>query len=181
MLVVRWLPPGAARDPSVVARVTDVVVRAYEPAGVGLWSEPRPRTSDERTREAIAEGEIAVAELDGEIVGVVRSVRDDAEVAWFGPLAVEPRHARHGIGDALVAFVEEETCAAGARVMELEVLSADPPLAQLAWLPAWYARRGYREVSRTPLERSSPGRPDLLVRCDEIVMRRPLSSPSSGG
>lgn len=178
MLAVRWLSPDASLEASLVIRVTDVVNRAYEPAGDGLWSAPLRRTTLEGTREAIAGGTVAIVEIDGEIVGAVQSQRDGA-AAWFGVLAVDPSHAGRGVGTALVTFAEDEARAGGARTMELEVLSADPPLAHLERLAAWYTRRGYREVSRTRLA-SAPtsARPALIVACDAVLMRRFLSAPA---
>ena len=178
MLAVRWLSPDASLEASLVIRVTDVVNRAYEPAGDGLWSEPLRRTTLEGTFEAVAAGAVAVAEIGGEIVGAVRSQRDGG-TAWFEMLAVDPSHAGRGVGTALVTFVEDEARSGGARTMELEVLSADPPLAYLGRLAAWYTRRGYREVSRTRLASSPTSeRPALIVTCDAVLMRRFLPAPA---
>ncbi|HEX6843506.1 MAG TPA: GNAT family N-acetyltransferase [Actinomycetota bacterium] len=179
MLTVRWLRPAEADDAELVAHVVDVVNRAYRLAEIDLWTKDIPRTDEADTAESIRDGETAVAESDGVIVGALRAKALDADTWWFGALGVDPRHAGRGVGRTLVDFVEEEAAGAGARTMRLEVLEADPPLDHLVRLAAWYERRGYREVGRARVaERFADDADSLTKACDVVELVRDLPTPA---
>jgi ribosomal protein S18 acetylase RimI-like enzyme len=173
---VRWLPPAAADDAALVARVTDVVNRAYRLAEIDLWTKDIPRTDDDGTAASIRDGETAVAEIDDVVVGAVRVRALDADTWWFGALGVDPAWAGRGVGRALVDFVEREATVAGARAVRLEVLHATPPLEHLERLARWYERRGYREVGRARVaERHPHDAASLTVACDVVEMVRAVA------
>jgi hypothetical protein len=81
VIALELLPAVAADDPTVVDTIVDVVNRAYMTAETELWRRPLPRTDSEQTRRAIASGEVAVARLDGAIVGSLLVSRTQAGAA----------------------------------------------------------------------------------------------------
>jgi GNAT superfamily N-acetyltransferase len=113
-----------ARDAGAdaVAEVTNLVNRVYAIAEEGLWRESTARTTPSETTEFIRGGEIAVARLDGRIVGSVRIQRLDGGVGEFGMLAADPGHRGVGIGRRLVRFAERFIHERGFDTMQLELL-----------------------------------------------------------
>jgi ribosomal protein S18 acetylase RimI-like enzyme len=172
---VRWVRPAEADDVTLVARVVDVVNRAYRLAEIDLWTKDIPRTDEADIAESIRDGETAVAESEGVIVGAIRARELDPATWWFGVLGVDPDHGRRGIGRALVDFAEAEARRAGARRMRLEVLEAEPPLDHLVRLAEWYERRGYQEIGRARVaERHPDDAVSLTTACDVVELLREL-------
>jgi ribosomal protein S18 acetylase RimI-like enzyme len=169
MLSVRWLTAADADDPAVVARVVEVVNRAYALAEIDLWTKDIPRTDPDETARAIRDGQTAVAKTNGAIVGAIRARAIDARTWWFGALGVDPAYGGHGVGRALVDFVEDQAAASGARTMRLEVLAAEPPLEHLDRLARWYERRGYREVGRRRVAEAHPDDARFLTKACDVV------------
>ena len=120
------LPAAAAGDAELVARICALVNDAYEIAERGLWREPHERTTPPLTAEAITREELAVARLDGRIVGSICTFQLDPETGWCGALAVDPAFGGQGLGRTLMSFVEERASSAGAHLMQLEVLAPRP-------------------------------------------------------
>ena len=83
----------------------------------------------------------AIAERDGVAVGCVL-YRDKGEDLYFGRLSVLPDHRRSGVAEALVAAVEAEARARGARGVVLGVRIA------LTGNQRLFTRLGYLEISR---------------------------------
>ena len=81
-------------------------------------------------------------ELEGSPGGCVAVERAGDEVCYLQRLAVLPACRRRGYGEALVEKVEEEARAAGARRLEIGIISAQGDLRD------WYARRGFKEKGR---------------------------------
>jgi predicted FMN-binding regulatory protein PaiB len=81
VIALELLPAVAADDPTVVDTIVDVVNRAYMTAETELWRRPLPRTDSEQTLRAIVSGEVAVARLDGAIVGSLLVSRTQAGAA----------------------------------------------------------------------------------------------------
>ncbi len=110
-------------------------------------------------REVVASGLGFAAEADGRIVGFALARVRDGAPAVLADLYVEPASRGQGIAASLVAACAEAVADAGARYLELEVMSSN------ADARAVYQRWGFREFSvRTvaPVEelreRLSPGR-----------------------
>lgn len=97
--------------------------------------------SDEDAAQAIADGRIRVAELDGQVVGWLLVSRLDGEL-FLSQVSVLPELTRQGIGTALLLDAIERGRAAGDRSMLLDT-QADVP-----WNGPWYARHGFRSVPR---------------------------------
>jgi GNAT superfamily N-acetyltransferase len=124
----------------------------------------------------IRAGEIAVATVDGELVGSVR-VRDlDERTSEFGILAGAPDRRGAGIGTALIAFAERTSRARGRHAMRLRLLvprDFDHP--SKVFLDAWYRRIGYRPIATRSIEDVHPELvPDLATPCDFVTYEKPL-------
>lgn len=85
------------------------------------------------------------AVVDGEDVGIVRGVRDDArtDAAWLISMWVAPEVRGRGVGEALVAAVVEWARAGGARRLLLDVGDHNRPAIAL------YARMGFEPNGTT--------------------------------
>jgi predicted N-acetyltransferase YhbS len=123
----------------------------------------------ETTRNRVEGGECYVAELNGRIVGtivfrdVVRTSgadwydRDD--VSSFGQFGVEPELQGSGIGESLLAHVENRARESGAQELALD--TAQPA----AHLIEYYSRHGYRVVGHLKWE---------IVNYSSVIMSKRL-------
>jgi ribosomal protein S18 acetylase RimI-like enzyme len=126
------------------------------PAVLALWrtAEAHPSATDDPESLAILlerdSESLLVAELDGELVGVLIAAWD----GWRGNLyrlAVAPPHRRSGIAAQLVREAEDRLRARGARRITALVIGADDP-AVAFWLAAGYDHdeRMARHVKTVP-------------------------------
>src|SRR4051812_33259600 len=120
MVDVELLGAAAGENPAVVARVVELTNEVYAVAEEGLWADRATRTSADEVVELIHAGEIAVARLDGRIVGCVRVQRLDADTGEFGMLTADPAHRGIGIGGELIEFAERVCRDAALGTMQLE-------------------------------------------------------------
>jgi ribosomal protein S18 acetylase RimI-like enzyme len=167
-----------ARDAGddAVAEVTNVVNRVYAIAEEGLWRDGTARTTPPEITDFIRGGEIAVARLDGRIVGSVRIQRLDGGVGEFGMLAADPGHRGVGIGRRLVRFAERLIHERGFDTMQLELL------VPRAWthpakkfLHDWYTRLGYRVIRTGSIDEQYPAlAPRLATPCDFVIYHKKL-------
>ena len=97
--------------------------------------------SDEYAVEAVAEGRIRVAEVDGRVVGWLLVSRLDGEL-FLSQLSVDPAYGRRGIGTALLLDCIEHAASAGEPSILLDTQ------ADVAWNAPWYARRGFEPLPR---------------------------------
>lgn len=105
-------------------------------------------------------GVMLVAEVDGQVVGMVglavmpftfnRSARIAAEVVWW----VEPEAQGAGVGQALLAAVEPACVAAGVHCIQMMILATSPPQAA-----ALYERDGYRHSETSFTKEIAPWQP----------------------
>ena len=102
--------------------------------------------TQERVLKKMESGRSVLAVLGGEPVGCVVYEPNDGYV-YLGRLAVLPSHRRHGIGLALVRFVERKARALGTPRVQLGVRVALPHI------QAWYESHGYAIVE----EKYHPG------------------------
>ncbi len=162
-----------------MAKISDLVNRAYVLAEEGMWRTGVARTTVDETVEAISRRELAVAWEHGQLVGAIRSRRLDPGTGWFGALAVDVAHGGRGVGAQLVAFAETRARSSGESTMQLELLvplDAHPHTERLA---AWYLRRGYGEVRRCGLAEVEPDAvPFAAVALEVAVMQKPLAPPA---
>jgi ribosomal protein S18 acetylase RimI-like enzyme len=101
----------------------------------------RPAPMDADYEALVAEGRTWVAELDGEIVGLLVLETEDDHLL-IENVAVEPARQGGGIGRSLLAFAEQQAAAAG--LAELRLYTH----VKMTENQALYARLGYREVER---------------------------------
>jgi GNAT superfamily N-acetyltransferase len=88
-----------------------------------------------------------LAELDGEVVGLASihvslSIEYDEPVAKLGALVVDERFRRRGIGEALVAAIEDEARARGCPLVFLTTAE------RRKGAHAFYRRLGFAETGR---------------------------------
>jgi GNAT superfamily N-acetyltransferase len=163
-------------DNGAVAEVTDLVNRVYAGAEEGLWRDGASRTTLAETERCVRGGEIAVARLNGRIVGSVRVRRLDDGLGEFGMLAAEPAHQGIGIGRRLIGFAERLTRERGLETMQLELLVPKTwthPNKKL--LHEWYTRLGYRIIRVAAVDEHYPALVPLLATpCDFVIYHKNL-------
>jgi GNAT superfamily N-acetyltransferase len=179
-LEVALLPDAASSDGQLVREVTDLVNRVYGTAEDGLWVDGATRTTTAEMAEMIATGQIAVARVDGQIVGSVRVQQLDSGEGEFGLLVADPARRGEGIGRELVGFAEELSRQRGRGVMQLEVLMPrEWTLENKEFLHAWYTRIGYRPVRRGTIDERYPQLAPLLATpCDFVIYSKDLGPQS---
>jgi GNAT superfamily N-acetyltransferase len=171
---VRMLPASAAS--ALVAEITGLVNRVYATAEEGLWSDDACRTTVAEMAGLVRAGQIAVARLNGTVVGTVRVQRLDCAVGEFGMLVAEPAHRGLGIGRRLVGFAEQASRERGLSTMQLELLvprTWTHPGKQS--LHDWYTRIGYQPVRKGTIDEQYPALAPLLTTpCDFVTYQKPL-------
>lgn len=175
---ITWLSSAQARDLRLMSSVTELINEVYEEAEKGLWAQGTARTSPEEVESFTRAGEMAVARVEGELVGCVRIRRLDGHTGEFGMLAAAPERRGTGIGRALVTFAERESALRGLEAMQLELL------VPRAWshpskvfLDEWYTRIGYRAGRTGAIEDFHPQlAPHLATACDFVVYRKALEA-----
>ncbi|GII53961.1 GNAT family N-acetyltransferase [Planotetraspora thailandica] len=175
---VEPLLAAANADAALVERLTTLVNEVYAVAEKGLWADGYARTTPGEIAALVGAGEIAVARVDGRIVGCVRVQDLDEHTGEFGMLAADLDHRGAGVGRALVAFAEGRSRDLGRRTMQLELLVprgwAHP---SKEFLAGWYGRLGYRRVDVGAIEEAHPTLAPLLATpCDYLVYRKDLGA-----
>jgi GNAT superfamily N-acetyltransferase len=180
---IEILPATTAQEERTVGEVTELVNEVYATAEAGLWVEGATRTSTDEMAGMIAAGEIAVARVDGRIVGCARIQELDDRVSEFGLLAAHPARRGEGIGRELVTFAERASGLHGSAVMQLELLTpCDWSHPSKEFLHAWYTRAGYRPVRTGRIDEAYPHLAPLLATpCDFVVYHKPLVANGSAG
>src|SRR5918993_28634 len=121
-------------------------------------------------------GRLAVARVDGRLVGAIRIQRLDADLGEFGMLVASPDHRGSGVGRDLVAFAEDRARQQGLDRMQLELLVPrmwTHPVKE--FLRGWYTRIGYVEVRTEGLAEAYPAlQPLLATPCDFVVYHKDL-------
>jgi ribosomal protein S18 acetylase RimI-like enzyme len=175
---VQLLPTTVSTDVAVMEHLTGLVNRVYAVAEEGLWADGATRTTVGEMADLTRAGEIAVARLNGQIVGCVRIQRLDGGKGEFGMLAAAPGHRGVGIGRELVRFAEQKCLENGLPTMQLELLvprNWSHPSKQ--FLAGWYTRIGYRIVRRGTIDESHPHLAPLLgTPCDFVIYHKDLEA-----
>ncbi|MFZ3560696.1 MULTISPECIES: GNAT family N-acetyltransferase [unclassified Streptomyces] len=84
----------------------DEVLRVYRESGLG---ERRPVEDTRRMAEMVRHANLVVTcRIDGELVGIARSVSDLAYVTYLSDIAVVRAHQRSGIGRELIDATRKE-------------------------------------------------------------------------
>ena len=150
------LPAAAAGDSALLERITDLTNEVYEVAEEGLWLDGATRTTVDEVAELTRAGRIAVARLQGRIVGCVRVQRLDDDTGDFAMLSADPGHRGLGSRRELVRFAERKCQADGLGTMQLELLVprgwTHPTKEFLeAWYTAWATGSPAPEPSTRPI------------------------------
>lgn len=173
---IEILPPAAAADAALLARLLELINQVYAVAEEGLWRDATPRVIADELAELVRTGQIAAARRDGALVGSVR-IHDVAPgTAEFGVLVSAPEHRGTGIGRDLVEFAEQHARDRGLTAMQLELLvphTGRHPSKE--FLAGWYGRIGYRVIATRSFAGAYPHlAPMLAVPCDLLVYEKPL-------
>jgi len=164
---------------TVMDQVTHLINQVYSVAEEGLWVNGAARTSVQEVADLTRAGEIAVAYLNGRIVGCVRIQRLDADQGEFGMLAAAHGHRGVGIGRELVRFAEQKAREGGLAFMQLELLvprNWSHPSKE--FLAGWYTRIGYQIVRSGTIDESYPHLAPLLATpCDFLIYHKVLVVP----
>jgi GNAT superfamily N-acetyltransferase len=173
MPAVSMLPAEAADDGETMSAIADLVNKVYAVAEQGLWLDGAARTNPAEMAGFTQAGQIAVARLDGEIVGSVRIQDMGDGLSEFGMLAAAQEHRGIGIGRALVQFAEESN---RGRTMQLELLvPREWSHPSKEFLAGWYGRIGYELVRVGRLDELYPDlTPLLATTCDLRVYHKTL-------
>jgi ribosomal protein S18 acetylase RimI-like enzyme len=130
------LRPAEAGD---VPRLTALVQAAYGPFAERIGRPPRPLTAD--YADVVRRGRTTVAELGGEIAGLIVLDVDD-EGFLVDNVAVDPSHQGAGVGRVLLEHAEASARRAG--FDSIYLYTAEAASENLAL----YDRIGYREYDR---------------------------------
>lgn len=96
-----------------------------------------PLEAEEGTVRLAMSGFVLVAEVDGRVVGFAHVLEFDDE-CHLEQLSVQPEHARHGVGRALVRAAKDQAAGHGFSEMTLRTY------ADIAWNAPFYATCGFR-------------------------------------
>jgi ribosomal protein S18 acetylase RimI-like enzyme len=82
------------------------VLEVYRSSGLG---ERRPIADTERMAAMVRNANLVLTcRIDGELVGIARSISDFAYVTYLSDIAVSHAHQRSGIGRALIIATQKE-------------------------------------------------------------------------
>lgn len=175
-LEIGLLPAAAASDDALAREILDLVNRVYAVAEDGLWTEGATRTTAAEIAGMVADGQIAVARMDGAMVGAVRIQQLDAGTGEFGMLVADAAHRGAGVGRELVTFAEQLSRQRGLTVMQLELLVPREwkhPIKE--FLHGWYSRMGYRPQRSGTIDEAYPHLAPLLATpCDFVIYKKAL-------
>ena len=175
---VELLSRTARADATLMERISELANEVYAVAEAGLWTDGATRTSVAEIVQLTRAAQIAVARMDGQVVGCVRVQRLDERTGEFGMLCADPAQRGIGIGRELIRFVERKSLADGLGTMQLEVLVPRDwthPTKQL--LVEWYSRTGYRIARTGTIDELYPELAPLLATpCDLVIYRKDLTS-----
>jgi GNAT superfamily N-acetyltransferase len=175
---IELLPAGTSDDATLMEAIAELVNKVYAVAEDGLWIDGAARTTVDEVADMTRAEEIAVARVDGRVVGCVRVQRLDESTGEFGMLAADSAHRGLGVGRELVRFVERKCRAEGLPAMRLELLVPrgwSHPTKQ--FLDAWYTRLGYRVVRTGTIDEAYPALAPLLATpCDFVIYEKDLGA-----
>jgi ribosomal protein S18 acetylase RimI-like enzyme len=180
---IQLLPATASADVTVMERITDLINQVYTVAEDGLWVDGAARTTVDEVAGLTRAGQIAVARLNGRIVGCVRVRRLDGDKGEFGMLAADPGHRGAGIGRELIRFAERRSRQDGLTTMRLELLvPRDWSHPSKEFLAAWYTRIGYRILRTATIDETYPALAPLLATpCGFAIYEKDLAGLNDAG
>lgn len=106
---IQMLPRNMSTNTKIMEHITNIVNNAFRTSEKGIWKNGTTRTTALETAEFTNNGEIAVAQLKGKIVGCVRVQQVDQETGGFGMLAVDNKYQGNGIASKLVRLLNRSS------------------------------------------------------------------------
>jgi GNAT superfamily N-acetyltransferase len=175
-LNISLLHAKQADDTKLMAEVEALINDVYAVAEEGLWKDGVARTNLNETTDLTRSGEIAVAYLDGRLVGCIRVQQLEDEVYEFGMLAASREHRGMGVGRELVQFVERYARESGCNAVQLEVLvPSEWSHPSKKFLIEWYTRIGYEPKKKGSLAEYYPDlEPLLATPCNYLIFRKDI-------
>ena len=138
---------------NLVPELTELLHEAYKPLADKGFRYAATYQPSEKTLERLSRGESYLAFWDEQLVGTISLYSPTPNIRCeyyqkdgvyhFGQYAVKPAFQRHGIGNALLQFVEKRTKALGGKELSLDTAEG------AAELIATYQKQGYRIVTTT--------------------------------
>ena len=119
---VELLPYTASDEVELMERVAELTNDVYAVAETGLWVEGAIRTTLDEAMALTRQGEIAVARVDGRVVGAARVQKLDEHTGEVGMLSADQACRGIGIGRELLRFAEQMCRKNGMTRMQLELL-----------------------------------------------------------
>lgn len=113
--------------------------------------------------EELFVSQLAVAEISGQIVGMISYQPVEAGV-YFGPFAVSVRAQGRGVGRALMTYVDSYGRGIGAANVEISVVNCRSDIIPL------YEKMGFAQVGTLPF----PAPERCTKEVHMILMRKPL-------
>jgi GNAT superfamily N-acetyltransferase len=134
-----WIRPAQAADKPAVETLCAQIWEGedYVP---GVW--------DEWLADPC--GQLAVAELEGQVVGFAKLSCLANDEWWLEELRADPGHRRQGVAGRLHAHLVEEACHIGRGVLRFGTHSLNEPIHRIA------ARDGFRRIATYRLYRADP-------------------------
>jgi GNAT superfamily N-acetyltransferase len=174
---VELLAPDVARDDVIVEELVRLVNAAYAVGEAGLWLEGARRIRPDEIAEAIRDGGMLAARLEGRLVGCAHMRPLDAATADLGLISAAPDQWGSGVGRELVRSAEELMRSNGVTTMQLELLVPKGWVhPEKARLQSWYTRLGYRVVRSAPIEEVAAHlASQLAVPCEFLIFHKPLA------
>ena len=139
----------------------DALARWLSDRGIEQWLPGElPR---QRLGAWVDRGRVHVHRHRGEIVAAVAALDDDPEIwndgrvdaGYIHLLMVDRRHAGRGLGEAGLAYAEQQIRDGGGRVARLDTVATNTAL------QSWYERHGYRRAGTRTFEK--PGLFDVVL------------------
>ena len=182
-VATRRLEAASADDELLVEEVAGLVNRAYALGESGLWLDGWSRITPAEVAEAIRDGEMLVATVEGRMAGCAHVRRLDATIADLGLVSADPDQRGRGVGRELVRAAEELMRSRGLTTAQLELLVPEGRVhPEKDRLRAWYSRLGYRVVRTAPFEEvATHAASQLATRCEFLVFQKPLSPRARSG
>ena len=177
---VELLAPERAGDVQLVADLARIVNEAYATGEAGLWLAGTTRTEPGEIAEAILNGGMLAATLDGRLAGCAYVRPLEPGTADLGLISTARDQWGRGVGGALVRSAEDLMRSRGATTMQLELLVPHGWVhPEKAKLRRWYTRLGYRVVRTAPIEQVAAHlAPGLAAPCEFLIFHKVISRGS---
>lgn len=147
-----WLRIAHLEDADAIARLVN---QAFQ---VERFLIDGDRTNSVAVRELLGKGKFLLAEQEGALAGCVYLEPRDGRY-YLGLLSVDPERQRSGLGTLLMGAAEEDCRAAGARGIDLQIVSLRTEL------PGYYRQLGYEITGTAPFpEHVQPKQPCYFIR-----------------